>query len=194
MMGDLPGPTFWHLDGSSMDNDFAFDLYSRTREDWEAEQRSWDEYSQRCDADRSERERLGVTDAESAGDVSSSDWSGSFSTADVSELPLVVRVFSIGARLADLIERLRSADEGDSTRSEAQPHIDQLNRDFGNLREILQGDDSSLADALIEPVLRRFGQTLESVAAVRPGVASQCERGHARTRRALGAAERGRGP
>ena len=36
MLADMPGPTFWHLDGCNMDNEFAFDIYRRTREEWEA--------------------------------------------------------------------------------------------------------------------------------------------------------------
>ena len=39
MMADMPGPVFWHLDGCNMDDDFAFDIRHRTREEWEAEQR-----------------------------------------------------------------------------------------------------------------------------------------------------------
>ena len=41
MMADMPGPVFWHLDGCNMDDDFAFDISHRTREEWEAEQRAW---------------------------------------------------------------------------------------------------------------------------------------------------------
>jgi hypothetical protein len=26
MMSEMSGPTFWHLDGSGMDDDFAFDI------------------------------------------------------------------------------------------------------------------------------------------------------------------------
>src|SRR4051794_6261915 len=39
MMAGLPGPMFWHLDGSGMDDDFAFDIHHRTRQEWDAEQR-----------------------------------------------------------------------------------------------------------------------------------------------------------
>ena len=176
MIGDLPGPSFWHLDGSSMDNDFAFDIYCRTREEWEEEQQAWDDYAERCDAERSDREPQGVTDSEPPTGGLESSWSGSLSTADVSELPLGVRLFGVGCHLAELIVGLRSGADRESTPPEAQRHINQLNRDFGNLRDVLQNDDSSLADALIDPVLRRFGETLETVAVDRPDVAAQCER------------------
>jgi hypothetical protein len=49
MLADIPGPMFWHLDGSGMDDDFAFDIYHRTREEWEAEQSQWEEHRNRFD-------------------------------------------------------------------------------------------------------------------------------------------------
>jgi hypothetical protein len=176
MIGELPGPSFWHLDGSSMDNDFAFDIYCRTREEWEEEQQAWDDYAERCDAEQSERERLGVTDSEAPAGGSPSGFSGSLTTADVCEMPLGVRLFGVGCHLAELIVGLRSGADRENTPPEAQQHINELNRDFGNLRDVLQNDDSSRADALIDPVLRRFGETLETVAADRPDLAAQCER------------------
>jgi hypothetical protein len=35
MMSEMAGPCFWHLDCSALDDDFAFDLYHDTREEWE---------------------------------------------------------------------------------------------------------------------------------------------------------------
>lgn len=43
-MRELGGPCFWHLDGSDMDNEFVFSFHE-TREEWEEEQRSWQEKS-----------------------------------------------------------------------------------------------------------------------------------------------------
>jgi hypothetical protein len=34
---ELPGPTFWHLDGCNMDDEFAFDIYRRTPEEREGD-------------------------------------------------------------------------------------------------------------------------------------------------------------
>jgi hypothetical protein len=90
-------------------------------------------------------------------------------------VPLGIRVFGVGCRLAELIVGLRAGADRENTPPEAQRHIDQLNRDFGNLRELLQRSDSSLAEALIDPVLHRFAETLDSVATVRPDRALQCE-------------------
>jgi len=52
-----------------------------------------------------------------------------------------------------------------------QPLIDALNRDFGNLRAVLQAQDA----ALVEPVLARFGQTLSEVAAARAELERKCD-------------------
>jgi len=91
------------------------------------------------------------------------------------DLPLGVRVFGVGCQLAELIVGLRGGADREATTPEAQRHIDQLNRDFGNLRELLQSSDSSLAEALVDPVLRRFAETLDTAAAARPDLALQCE-------------------
>jgi hypothetical protein len=39
------GPGFWHLDGCNMDQDFEFSTHL-TREEWEAEQRRWQEFNE----------------------------------------------------------------------------------------------------------------------------------------------------
>ena len=176
MMAEMPGPTFWHLDGSNMDDDFAFDIYHRTREEWEEEQRDWEELRQAF-------RRGTVRTQASRGDglhvpartVPSAIWSRSFSVGDTADVPLGVRVFGVGCQLAELIVGLRGGADREATAPEAQRHIDQLNRDFGNLRELLQSADSSLAEALIDPVLRRFAETLDTVATAHPDLASQCE-------------------
>lgn len=174
MMAELPGPSFWHLDGSGMDDEFAFDIYRVTRAEWEEERRQWEEHSRRFDAERSERERLGVTNATSSVDGSPTIWTRSVKVTRTAEVPLGIRVFGVGCRLAELIVGLRRGAEHDSTPPEAQRHIDQLNRDFGNLREILQSSDSSLAEALIDPILDRFADSLATVAADGPDLAPQC--------------------
>ena len=38
MMSEMSGPFFWHLDGCNMDDEFAFDISCRTREEWEQKQ------------------------------------------------------------------------------------------------------------------------------------------------------------
>jgi hypothetical protein len=172
MIGEMPGPTFWHLDGSNMDDDFAFDMNHRTRQEWDEERRSWEEHSRRFNAEWAERERLGVTDSIPS---SESIWSRSMFVGDTVDLPLGTRVFALGSHLAELIVGLRADAARESIPRETQQPIDQLNRDFGNLREILQSSDLSRAVALIDPVLDHFAETLATVAAARPDLARQCE-------------------
>jgi hypothetical protein len=77
MMADMPGPVFWHLDGCKMDDDFAFDIRLRTREEWEAEQRERNEFDRRFEAKQAERKRSGVADSDFGGEDENSVWSSS---------------------------------------------------------------------------------------------------------------------
>lgn len=177
MLADMPGPSFWSLDGSGMDwGEFAFEIY-RTREEWEAEQRDYEEFSRQCDARNAERRRLGVDYPAEGTHPAGSVWSSSFSIADSPDVPLGIRLFGIGGHLAELISDLREPPKGveafDTVASRQM--IDQLNRDFGNLREVLTGADVALSVCLVEPVLDRFAESLEAVAAERSDLVSKCE-------------------
>lgn len=180
MLADMPGPTFWHLDGSGMDwGEFAFDIYRRTREEWEAEQRDYEEFSRQCDARDAERRRLGVDYPAEGQHPAGSVRSSSFSVADSPEVPLGIRLFGIGGHLAELITDLREPPKGsesfDAAASSATGGlIDQLNRDFGNLREVLTGADAALSASLVEPVLDCFAETLEAVASTRSDLDAKC--------------------
>ena len=50
------GPGFWHLDGSQMDEGFAFSHF-RTLAEWEAEQREWEEFTRKFEREEEERKR-----------------------------------------------------------------------------------------------------------------------------------------
>ena len=175
MMDEMSGPFFWHLDGSGMDDEFAFDMYHRTREEWEEERRSWEERSRRFDAERSERERLGVTEPLPRAGDSPAIWSRTLEVDDAGVVPLGVRVFDVGCRLAGIIVGLRAGAERERVPAGTQRLIDRLNRDFGNLREILQGPDPSLAEALLDPVVDRFTERSPASRRARPDLAPQCE-------------------
>ncbi len=175
MIADMPGPSFWHLDGSGMDDEFAFNIRHRTREEWEEERHEWDELSRKFDAKWAERERLGVTDSMSSADGKPNVWQRSFQVTYTAEVPLGMRVFGLGGHLAELIVGLRAGSDRSNTPDDAQRHIDQLNRDFGNLRELLQSADASLAETLIGPVLDRFNETLAVVVTARRDLAPQCD-------------------
>ena len=47
---------FWHLDGAHMDDDFAFSAL-RTREEWEAERREWEDFTERFNREWEERQQ-----------------------------------------------------------------------------------------------------------------------------------------
>lgn len=174
MLADMPGPTFWCLDGCNMDDDFAFDIRHRTREEWEAEQREWDEFDRRFDAKAAERRHRpeSASDLETEGE--DSVWSSSYSAHDAADQPLSIRLFGIGCRLSELIADLRN-DDHSAQSSQARQTIDRLNRDFGNLCELLQRSEPSLAASLIEPVIDRFTESLTSVVSSRVDLAAKCE-------------------
>jgi len=163
MLADLPGPVFWHLDGCEMDDDFAFDLFHRTREEWDEEQRRWEEQSQRFDQERDERERLGISQPPFYGTAD-----------DLSGQPLELRLFGIGCLLVGVIVEIRGTSDSVAPSAGAQQHIDRLNRDFANLRDVLQTPDPARADALAEPVIDRFVESLDVVATAHPDLAEQC--------------------
>jgi len=175
MLADMPGPMFWHLDGCNMDDDFAFDISHRTREEWEAEQRKWEEHRKRFNAEWEERKRMGVVNSSFGDEGENSVWSSSFSVGDAADVPLGVRLFGLGGHLAELMVDLRGDAAGPTAAAESQHFIDQLNRDFGNLRELLQNSGPSLAEALIDPVIDCFAESLASVASANPALSAKCE-------------------
>ncbi len=175
MMGEISGPFFWHLDGSGMDDEFAFDIYHRTREEWDEERRRWDEHARRFNEEQAECKRLGVSNSKLNADGSPAVWTRSFNVANTADVPLGIRVFGVGCRLAEIIVGLRGGADRENTPKEAQQYIDRLNRDFGNLRDVLQNADSSLAEALIDPVRDRFAESLSEVNLAYPDLAERCE-------------------
>jgi hypothetical protein len=106
-------------------------------------------------------------------------WERSFvMTKDDAALPLELRLFSIGAMLAELIVDLKLPHED-------RPRIDALSRDWGNLRDVCQSEDPERAAALLEPVLDRFCETLARISAVREDLEEKCLDFQKRLRRFL---------
>lgn len=175
MLADMPGPAFWHLDGCNLDDDFAFDIRHRTREAWDAEQREWEDHHRRFNAEGEERKRLGVAESGFGEPGEESVWSSSFSVGDATDVPLSVRLLGIGGHLAELIVDLRENADQLPAAPDAQRLTDRLNRDFGNLREVLQSSDTSLITALIQPVIDRFGETIAEISSTVPQLSAICE-------------------
>jgi len=164
MLADQPGPMFWHLDGSGMDFEFPFSFH-RTREEWEKEQRDYEEFSRRCDQ-RDKQRKAGLLDDEEspwAGDDDSpSVWMRSFS-ANAPDEPAGIRLFGIGAHLAELGTDLRSSPDTVAL-------ADSLNHHFGNLRAAAQ--DAS--GELIAPVVDRLCEEFTPILAARPDLSAKC--------------------
>lgn len=175
MMADMSGPVFWHLDSCNMDDDFAFDISCKTREQWEARRREWERASQQVNAEWEERKRLGLPESSPMSNEDSSLWMTNCRVDDTPDVPLGLRLFGLGCRLAELITKLRGGARRADTPPETQQLIDRLNRDFGNLREILQQPAPELAAALFEPVIDCFVETLAHVASTRADLADLCE-------------------
>lgn len=78
-----------------------------------------------------------------------------------------MRLFAIGSHLCELIVDLKAP-------TEDRGLIDRLSRAYGNLRQVAQSPDLAMSDALIEPVLACFAETLDGVATARPDLADKC--------------------
>jgi len=169
MQADMPGPVFWNLDGCNMDDEFAFSSH-RTPEEWDAEQRRYEEHSHRYEAERAERERLGVKYPGEGYADPDYVWQRSFSAAESSGAPAFLRLFAIGSHLAELTADLKQPYRDGELPAEPRELIDQLSRAFSNLREVAQSGDEATADALFEPVLARFCEALDAVASARPDI------------------------
>lgn len=150
MMADDPTPMFWHLDGCNMDDDFAFS-FDRTRGEWEAERRRWEEHSRAFNA-RWEAEQRSKT-----------LWTSSFVDTDVMGHAPKTRVTGLAFNLAELVQNAKDAGAG-------RDAIDDLNRRFENLREVAAAADVPLAG----PVAERFCESLAALAADHPPLAEKC--------------------
>lgn len=167
LQADLPGPTFWNLDGCNMDDDFAFCIWHETYEEWEQERREWEEHDRKWNAQQEERKRLGVES--SGGGYTNPDyvWRESFSASKSLGQSMFMRLFAIGSHLCELTVDLKQPNEERNL-------IDRLSCAYGNLREVAQSSDVELGSALIEPVLNNFICVLEAVTDARPDLAEKC--------------------
>ena len=103
------------------------------------------------EAERPERNLLGVTVLSFGEEGINSVWSSKFSVGDTENVPLGVRLFRTGGYLAELIVNIR----GETDTFEALQFINQCNRDFSNLRELLKTSEPSLIEPLFDPVIKR---------------------------------------
>ena len=165
MADDDMGPTFWHFDGCNNDIDFPFSFHE-TREEWEAEQRDYEEFSRKCDEERKLREAgLLKDDDRFGGGLRDAIWKTSHSARDSEHDPPFLRLFGIAGHLGELITNLQESPAGD-------PFVESLNRYFGNVRAALE--DPQAAAALLGPAVERFCDELDEAAAVRGNLLEKC--------------------
>jgi hypothetical protein len=157
MMADS-GPVFWHLDGSHMDEDFAFSFHT-SRAEWEQEQRDWEAARQAAN-----QRPLSASARDNAVRELIRDDNRRAFLSNLAQSP-ELSLFALGGNLAELIAVLKE-DDPDA----ARPHIDALNRDFGNLRQALQDGQASVAG----PVAMRFQEHLDELGSARPEFAERC--------------------
>jgi hypothetical protein len=164
MLGESIGPVFWHLDGCNNDQDFPFSIFCRTRQEWEEEQRGYEEFNPKFDAEQ--KCKQAVLEGELPGSETSgcpSIWTRSLSNPDASEDSPWVRVFGLGCHVAELVSDLK-APPG------AAAFAESLGRCFGNLRDAIENPSG----ALLEPVVERFCQELDAAAEARVDLAPKC--------------------
>lgn len=154
MADDIGGGYFWFLDGCNMDEGFAFDFRHRTREEWEEEQREHEEWNRKFE----EKER-----ARAAAGAAGSVWQASYVNPDVVIDSPAMALFGLGAHLAELTQNLKDAGK--------QQFVDDLNRDFGNLRDAVQHPSF----ALVDPVVEKMCDTLVAASDAQPPLTAKCD-------------------
>ncbi len=173
MMADETfGPTFWHLDGSQMDDDFAFSFYE-TCEEWEEEQRRQEEFNRQFD-EKLRRKRAfveGEIPAEEYLETNDEDrrlWTQSFSDHQaLDELPFArafpILLFGIAAHLAEVCEEFKSLSDGAQRGRSLRSHFTELR--YALVYGLLPSAESAL-DSLTE--------ALHEVASLHAPLALRC--------------------
>ncbi len=168
MMAEDMGPCFWHLDGSHMEHEFTFST-CRTRDQWDEQQRQWQEIDQKFSAEAkslpSENTKFSaILGAGQPAEPSPPIWDRTFADTKPGDpsVPMEVVLFGIGACLAELGMDLKK-------QTETAPFVADLNRDFGNLRASVRD-----THALVAPVVEHFRDTLNRVGELCPPLGDKC--------------------
>lgn len=157
------GPVFWNLDGSHMDEDFAFS-FCRTHDEWESDQRGWDEFKQEFHrADPVEAVRfVGEADGQRPGKT----WRNTNLLSAIGDQSAQLNLFALGGSLAELICEIKAQRVPD-----AAAVISGLNRDFANLRQAMSDGQTSL----MEPVAARFSEHLDDLSGTQERLKPKCQ-------------------
>jgi hypothetical protein len=152
------GPMFWHLDGCNMDEDFAFS-YHNTREEYEQEQREWEEHSRKYNEEHADE--LAALRAKQEASIWKTSYFDQHSMVTGKPGP-GVWIMGLGMHVAELSEDLKAADRSDLRGD--------LNQFFDNLHEAYRHQPE-----LVEPTAQRLTDCLLSVSQVCPELALKCE-------------------
>jgi hypothetical protein len=157
------GPTFCHFDGCNNDTEYPF-TFHLTREDWEAEQREYEDLRRRCDERDKLREAGLLKDDDLFAGQSSTIWKSSYSAPESESESPGLRLVGIGGHLGELLTDLKAPPC-------SEDFVESLNRYFGNVRAVLQEPEG---DALLAPAVDRFCEELDEVAVVREDLREKC--------------------
>lgn len=175
---EFPEPTFWHLDGSAMDDDFAFSLWHETYEEWEQDRQEMMESIRRYTVLEAEFRRLGVEYPGEGYAPPDFAWKMSFSRDHFSKAPLRLRLFAIGGQACEIIADLKLARETGSielSKAERQDRlIDRLTIAFQELRSAAESVEKGETPRIPPVLLTEFQDVLEILAKECPDQASPC--------------------
>jgi len=165
MMREESGPTFWHLDGSHMDDDFPFSFH-RTREEWEEEQREWERDWEEFRREQ-EQKRVNASGEEDSVEVPSV-WQRSGTSVDAperlpGEVAIKMTLFVIGAHIGELGVDLTAELEG-------KEFAEALRQDFASLRHALRTE----VRERVEVWIQRLRTDLAIVAERIPHLMDRC--------------------
>lgn len=169
MMADQSmGPAFWFLDGSHMDNDFAFSFFS-SKAEWGYGEATDDDLDRDDDSDEEETVATSALPPRTFPLPNGPQiWQNSQMNEEmVADLKpgqkLTVLFFSIGGHLAELVENVRSDED-------ARPPVKELLTRFDNLRAAMRDRVSWLCHSLIQNCC----EDLDTLASIRPKLSEKC--------------------
>lgn len=187
MLAEMPGPCFWHLDGSDLDREFAFDVHEPTFADWELSRSHWNEPTYQSGLG-AERNMADPTNADARPPQSSTSAqhrepalaSATVVMAPAPPLPLGLAIYLAALHVAELISAIAAAPTEQTPNLADERLKDHLNRHFGNLRALLPTPgQTSLpgisGDSLLIPALERVYETLAEISTAHTRLDPLCQ-------------------
>lgn len=175
MLAEMPGPCFWHLDGSDLDDEFAFDVQEHTFSGWELSRSHWDNptYQSGLGAERIETEQTLSDDRPPRSSPTPqlrepTLASTNLAIAPAPPLPLSLAIHLAALHVSEVISAITASQIDQPPNLMDERLKDQLNRHFGNLRALLPTPgQTSLpgisGDSLLIPALERLNETLAEI-------------------------------